>query len=616
MSPDWVAQCLDKPASFENTDIGGIGAILVLSDVQLLTGLGILVSGYINLVGNAITAYHWRILVYLVWFSNLTHTSSLTLLRGYLNYRPMERTCRLGLMFVLWGGLLAAFIPTWWFGWFSGDPTGLGAANARCFYSPAIAKNVTVWQVCQLESANATSPNFTAEECMKHTSYDDAWYMYSTGLAETSALTSMILIFLGFFMRLVKITSNFSSGMNTIFRTKPSNWLLRNMAKRTDNSTKGRFGRCFAYNFLVIEMTWYLFTKSYVNLVSSDLIDITQLVVSFTWGTIRIIRSRASVKVNENEWGFGQILPVFLLIGPLAGMLTPILANITTTLTNSVRSHSDSLDTHERSSLNSNVPNTTELSMIRDPINQRQSSNDQQLRSFQEDATASGYGSRTSVPEAGHLTSGELPLQLDARMLEASESHTNLIPLSNMEIETRASPSSLYDLLLWQRTNSLNHRRLEPQQLKTYLHSHHSQSKWMKQVNRLICAQLFVSIGFFILMVVVADAASLGVFYCLPQTLIMSPLNCLYFTAVDLFLGGNHILRKELFSFPLNFWGLLITQATPLLLLAYSVWSLIIFVSVPVVQLLILFILSLLLGLVYFQRGVRRWVETRGRAPE
>ncbi|KAF0318631.1 hypothetical protein GQ607_014182 [Colletotrichum asianum] len=333
MSPDWVAQCLDKPASFENPDIGGIGvligfmgtsavavilvilhyllvfnpsenpfsdeidptlttqynkkwkwrpndtdkaaAILVLSDVQLLTGLGILVSGYINLVGDAITAYHWRILAYLVWFSNLTHTSSLTLLRGYLNYHPVERICRLGLMFVLWGGLLAAFIPTWWFGWYRGDPTGLGAANARCFYSPAIAKNVIVWQICQLESANATSSNFTAEECMKHTSYDDVWGMYSTGLAEISALTSMILIFLSFFMRFVKITSKFSSGINTIFRTKPGNWILRNMAKRTNNSTKGKFGTWFAHKVLVIETTLYLFAKSYVNLVSSDLIDVS-----------------------------------------------------------------------------------------------------------------------------------------------------------------------------------------------------------------------------------------------------------------------------------------------------------------------------------------------------
>ncbi|KAF4806851.1 hypothetical protein CGCSCA5_v013971 [Colletotrichum siamense] len=250
-------------------------AILVLCDVQLLTGLGILVSGYINLFRNAISAYHWRILVYLVWFSNLTHTSSLTLLRGYLNHHRLERICRFGLMFILWGGLLAAFIPTWWFGWFSGDPTGIGASNARCFYSPDLAKKVTIWRVCQFESINATDPNLMADDCMKHASYNDVWYRYSNGRAEMSALTSMILIFFSFFMRVVKMTNKFSGAMKTTFRTKPSNWLVRRMARRTNNATKGRFQRWMSHKILVIEITIYLVAKSYVDLISSDFMDVS-----------------------------------------------------------------------------------------------------------------------------------------------------------------------------------------------------------------------------------------------------------------------------------------------------------------------------------------------------
>jgi len=41
------------------------------------------------------------------------------------------------------------------------------------------------------------------------------------------------------------------------------------------------------------------------------------LVVSAAWGTIRIAKTRLSVEVDDNDWGFGQILPAFLLIGPI-----------------------------------------------------------------------------------------------------------------------------------------------------------------------------------------------------------------------------------------------------------------------------------------------------------
>ena len=41
------------------------------------------------------------------------------------------------------------------------------------------------------------------------------------------------------------------------------------------------------------------------------------LVVSTAWGTLRLAQAKLSVEVDDNEWSFGQILPVFLLIGPL-----------------------------------------------------------------------------------------------------------------------------------------------------------------------------------------------------------------------------------------------------------------------------------------------------------
>ena len=58
--------------------------LLGMCDVQLLAGTGILLSGYIS-VTSYISAYHWQLVVYLAWFSNLTHIACLTALRGYLH---------------------------------------------------------------------------------------------------------------------------------------------------------------------------------------------------------------------------------------------------------------------------------------------------------------------------------------------------------------------------------------------------------------------------------------------------------------------------------------------------------------------------------------------------
>lgn len=65
--------------------------MLAMSDLQILTGVSILMRGYIQL-HYGITCWHWQQLVYLAWFSRVTHQACLTLLRAYLYLNPVERT--------------------------------------------------------------------------------------------------------------------------------------------------------------------------------------------------------------------------------------------------------------------------------------------------------------------------------------------------------------------------------------------------------------------------------------------------------------------------------------------------------------------------------------------
>ncbi|KAK0702450.1 hypothetical protein B0T21DRAFT_112739 [Apiosordaria backusii] len=109
--------------------------ILSMCDVQLLTGLGILLSAYLR-VSCYVSAYHWQLVVYLAWLSNLTHVACLTVLRGYLHHYPRERNTRLFCMTLLWLGLFPALVPTLFFNWGRNESTAAHpASDTKCFFT-------------------------------------------------------------------------------------------------------------------------------------------------------------------------------------------------------------------------------------------------------------------------------------------------------------------------------------------------------------------------------------------------------------------------------------------------------------------------------------------------
>lgn len=56
-----------------------------------------LISAFI-LLSRGIQAYHWQLIVYVAWFSSITHISAMTVLRSFLCERRVETSVRLGLM--------------------------------------------------------------------------------------------------------------------------------------------------------------------------------------------------------------------------------------------------------------------------------------------------------------------------------------------------------------------------------------------------------------------------------------------------------------------------------------------------------------------------------------
>lgn len=83
----------------------------MMSDQQMITGIALLGSGFSQLKCG-ISAYHWQIIIYLVWFSSFTHLATLTFLRRYLYENVPLRSWRLAFMTTLIFCLIGALIPT------------------------------------------------------------------------------------------------------------------------------------------------------------------------------------------------------------------------------------------------------------------------------------------------------------------------------------------------------------------------------------------------------------------------------------------------------------------------------------------------------------------------
>jgi hypothetical protein len=111
--------------------------VLMFSDIQVITGIAIL-AGAFSQLRCGISVYHWQILVYLAWFSSLTHLTSLTLMRQFFMGNSLLRYSRIFLMFATIALLVVALLPTGMGSWFdvNGDDESTNSLGqpAKCYY--------------------------------------------------------------------------------------------------------------------------------------------------------------------------------------------------------------------------------------------------------------------------------------------------------------------------------------------------------------------------------------------------------------------------------------------------------------------------------------------------
>jgi len=266
-------------------------AVLIFSDQQVITGIALIGSGYAQLT-HGFAMYHWQILVYLVWFSSLTHLTTLTVLRQYFRDNFTARLWRSVLMLVTVTMLGVALLPTGddlWFA-YKGSFTGV---PALCFFKRLGRKDLN-------QSYNADP------------------------IPTNSMIMSLLVLFLGYLTRLIKLSKKAAAFSRSWIRTKPSHKLrgLRDGArKRVARPVPIILNGHWISAYVYLEAL-HTFLRALLDLYESMLGEILWLAFALAWGTENLIHTRAyNIDDTENTWGFGQLFPVLLSVLPLLSIL-------------------------------------------------------------------------------------------------------------------------------------------------------------------------------------------------------------------------------------------------------------------------------------------------------
>ncbi|KAI0887604.1 uncharacterized protein GGS22DRAFT_157575 [Annulohypoxylon maeteangense] len=269
--------------------------VLSLADTQAITGLSILIGNYLSRSGRS--AFHWKMVTYLAWFSCATHLSALIFLRNYLINHPTERWWRLAAMLTLLVCLVTSMLPTGHFDWEYLTCSDIDVAGD--YYELIIGSNTLA-----LPSDNATS-------------YFNLNFDYTSSSGRDSMIISILLLGLGFIARIFKLHRRISwFGVESI-SVRIINRLLKSALF---------FQRFFGTSTLEDRVVSNIVVSAHVTLCvwvdlwASLASDVFWLIFSLAWGTIKIknLRVLSTRSTNQdNSWSFGQVLPVLLLALPL-----------------------------------------------------------------------------------------------------------------------------------------------------------------------------------------------------------------------------------------------------------------------------------------------------------
>ncbi|KAK0392196.1 hypothetical protein NLU13_1694 [Sarocladium strictum] len=290
--------------------------ILGLSDLQILTGLCVLIAGFSAI--ETIPAYYWQLIVYVAWFSNLTHQCGLIFLRRYLHRKPWERTWRVILISVLMILLIIAMVPSMYFNWHDNGiydllSTPASAAQPatpmRCFY-------------------NHETRHYMHQKTFGH---PNKVPKFAATRAFQNVLISLVFLVTSYVTRVIKLFNSSSTFFRYQVRGRAGYAVRRFFAWilwKIDTVTRHKIDTEPWYLFLENPLlTFYFFFRVLLDIYASVISDVGWLYAGTLLGLWRLVAEKqAEADFVEDErafeeedrvMDFGQLLPLMLLASPV-----------------------------------------------------------------------------------------------------------------------------------------------------------------------------------------------------------------------------------------------------------------------------------------------------------
>lgn len=294
--------------------------ILTISDLQLITSVAILVSGYVQL-SKGISLYHWTTIVDLAWFSALTHLATLTSLRHFFRSRPIMASARVILMGLVLVLLSVAFFPTGFHNQRLHSAQGSAdfendfekarrdydsyfvSAPALCFYSTSSAK--TALAGLGAASLSPGIPQSNATNTVANS--------FNFGLVGISVMFLII----SYVTRVVRIYEPLSKPIEKWLRIVPMGILQGRYRVLEETSPASKYSSLNKTCRLVLLISMTLAEACY-EIGDSMLWEILWLSSAVAWGTLRLIELRIDTAlVGKVNWSFGQVLALSLCVHPV-----------------------------------------------------------------------------------------------------------------------------------------------------------------------------------------------------------------------------------------------------------------------------------------------------------
>lgn len=293
-----------------------------MSDLQLITGLAIISSGFAQL-RCGISAYHWQRIVHLAWFSSITHLSCLTCLRDYFYEHRWAQLWRIPGMVTLIIMLVVALVPT-------------------AHYA---------WEINDMAKYTRPRPSDHAICWFNHHELVNPWDAYEFSNLRQRQSVATVLLVLGMVNRLWRLYHQPTVRFTVIRRSTSSKslhlleWLHKVAVPAHTETWMWRIIPQALFRTVVYcpLLTVYLTTRLLVDVYTSMAFEVSifpsrhslhlaiceltfkvwWLPVSFTWGALALWPPFPTVNDESRRqgWTFGQTTAIFVLLSPLIGLI-------------------------------------------------------------------------------------------------------------------------------------------------------------------------------------------------------------------------------------------------------------------------------------------------------